>query len=1188
MEEVYSNKLKELIEKNWEREEINNFFRSLLDFLIDYLEIKHLISEVQIEKNKDLPPSDDIFSFGVVREVNNNVLKLKLTNKNPELHPIILLREAYYCFLPSEVLKNKIIKMCINQVVEINLESYNYINKWKKLIRKNIVDTEYVQNQLDRFEKFFKLRSDRFKNPVKFFFEFTRKNITIVEKDLDLFHNQMMHEYMFKLSRDLQNDEIVETIRNLITIFYRVKFISSKSEYKEYFNTFKENSIIETDLSIRKFVENLRWLKNYSFVAPNYKIDYTRVGIKSCALLFQFHPFISKKKVRFIINTFPFLRYIRMSENGFSINIIGYVYIPNVYMTSFIYFLRFLQDKGFITNLFCIKMKKLENNLNLNYFREFHNQKILINKNHQKYDKKYEITGSYNYYGIQDSSKNKFILNPIEFLILDRIRYISFIGFGFQHNKEILNELKSDYINDFRENLNKLYDNKNLKKDFLRYLEKFSSSGLFYIENLFNSIIEIVEFSKSIVENHNIYNFFQFQSFIRNNSINLFSKHFEQEDLNKLIFNKIMPLYFDNKSKFNEEINKFLFYSTILKNFFSLKIFSLNSIKKIIQNTNITSSIYSKKQEKLKKWKNKYQLQDITIKYLEETIKKFLNFDPPIIMPSLISSISTTDFAKYNIIVILQRTPKVIEKLNEIKFYFPRVIILDGEDILLKKQLLYLEIYLQNISVYEKEELISIFYSIFKDNLIYILRIYSHGIQKIFSLKDYYDFQKNSYFYTRDLFSQYERFIKSIFGTSMDKISQKNKIERKFLLSEKNDMDSLVSTVYKRNSWEQTNFDIQKLHKLEQFHKNLNEILSSPDKFRKIKNESFFKQYIQSINFIPQFQRFSFSNYFLWFKTSNLDQINKKSLLINTFLSVKYPAEINEDSSSFLISYLFPYLTPNNSYFNWLLKSKKNFTEYLLFSIKNIYQILHFNYNISPNGWALDANHFSSFAKKVIYKEKYTLPIPSLKRYDLLTISDTTLAPRTQEFYDLKNLYTYQSEDLKSFLAQEKHYRIDSFLNLHSKELLFPYLELKNLGFREVFYITIPNISPQVIDTLIKIFGFFNYCFIFEIEGEFFIQEMNDVHSFENGLFIELHLPDCEFSEFYNAFHEIFDLLGIERYSILHDLVDGKQFLKEAFGDLKFLENYTPLNNLEWNNKDKIWINPKLFDDKFNYLKIRI
>ena len=39
--------------------------------------------------------------------------------------------------------------------------------------------------------------------------------------------------------------------------------------------------------------------------------------------------------------------------------------------------------------------------------------------------------------------------------------------------------------------------------------------------------------------------------------------------------------------------------------------------------------------------------------------------------------------------------------------------------------------------------------------------------------------------------------------------------------------------------------------------------------------------------------------------------------------------------------------------------------------------------------------------------------------------------------------------------------------------------------------------------------------------------------------------------------------------------------LKFVYENLNFLKNYNPLMNLKWNDKDKVWMNPKLFTQEF-------
>ncbi len=106
-------------------------------------------------------------------------------------------------------------------------------------------------------------------------------------------------------------------------------------------------------------------------------------------------------------------------------------------------------------------------------------------------------------------------------------------------------------------------------------------------------------------------------------------------------------------------------------------------------------------------------------------------------------------------------------------------------------------------------------------------------------------------------------------------------------------------------------------------------------------------------------------------------------------------------------------------------------------------------------------------------------------------------------------------------------------------------------------------------------------CHIYEIEGELYIYGFEDIKPFENGFLIEIWFPKCEMDEFFEVFDLIFQYFEIKHYLILTDLVDGKQLLKSVYGNLEFLDSYNPIKNLIWNDKDKIWMNHKLFNEKF-------
>jgi len=233
-------------------------------------------------------------------------------------------------------------------------------------------------------------------------------------------------------------------------------------------------------------------------------------------------------------------------------------------------------------------------------------------------------------------------------------------------------------------------------------------------------------------------------------------------------------------------------------------------------------------------------------------------------------------------------------------------------------------------------------------------------------------------------------------------------------------------------------------------------------------------------------------------------------------------------------------------------------------------------------GWDLDFNRFRVYLQKVLFDPSYHIPYPKLKKINIgdLNVSEY-FSPDSTEYKALIKLYSWKSSDIKSYLAT-RYNIVHDILELLEKNLIFPYISPKNLDLIKKIYIILPDVKREQNNKLLNIFSFFNIGFIYEIEGEYYIHGFPEEIKFENGLMIKLHLPDCQLDEFEKLFDLIFEYLGIKHYVILNDLVDGKNLLKSIYGGLDFLKSYNPLKNLSWNNKDKIWMNHKLFDGKFN------
>ena len=220
--------------------------------------------------------------------------------------------------------------------------------------------------------------------------------------------------------------------------------------------------------------------------------------------------------------------------------------------------------------------------------------------------------------------------------------------------------------------------------------------------------------------------------------------------------------------------------------------------------------------------------------------------------------------------------------------------------------------------------------------------------------------------------------------------------------------------------------------------------------------------------------------------------------------------------------------------------------------------------------------------QKVLFKPDYVPNISEIREFDLNEKFESNIYGRnTQEYEALTHIYNTHSINIKSYLGTRNYSFIKKITELLKKKLIFPYLSLKNLDLQEKISIILPNTKKDLNEKIIMIFSFFNVCRIYEIEGEFFIYGFQKEKTFENGLLIEIWFPKCELDEFFNVFDLLFQYLEIKHYVILTDLVNGKTLLKSVYGNLDFLKEYNPLLNLIWNDKDKIWMNHKLFNEKF-------
>jgi len=1179
---------------------LQNIFNTIVSELVNYLNLEPLYQDIKVEMSDiekfTLIGNVSILDFGVEKAVENNELIIFINVNNRKFLPFIILREAYYCFIFEEA--SELVKICVNQIVENNLSKLPTSKEWKKFLRSSLVNRDFIDSQFDKLQKFFNIEAkEPLESSVQFFFKEMRENSSLTQNaNIDSFYDIIFERYAYKTSRSLFDSDIIETLKTMIWLFHKNKSYLNMSDYQILFKNSKENKEIDSYQSIRKFSENMQWINNCSSIAPSYDINYSSLGICAIFSIIRFNPLLEKNKIKKVLGDWPFYHSIKFSINSFATEIFLHFIIPRIYLNDFLNYFDSLENSRYIIKKnFYLELDKTSS-INLNYFIDKSNIKKIIDPINIKYQKNYEIESNLKY----SSISHPFPLSIFDFIILERVRYLSVTGLTFDKRIETLNAIKEDVQNElrkqniinkeFRDCLDKILNSPKLKLQFLQFLEKNKNNGFLYSYSQLNQILNLIDLISNILdEHHDISNIYQLQKFLNTNAVFQSIEEyllFRNDNIKKIIFHDYLSLYFQSKESFREEVDKVQSFYNVLDVCYNLKILDLIKIRKMVKDYKIVEEIHRSRERRYGDMFKSINLYKITNEKIESTIEALLNHDHPVLKPILINTILTSTFAKYYPEFILEDKPKVYEALKKLKLYFPRMFIYKTTELVSNRNFICIDTYFINIK--EKGLFISILYSYFKDSIIFLKRFFWRGVLRPAKLepRDLYDFENKCFFYSEDLFKQLTTYSEKILGGRLEwpeyPLNLKN---QEFFWSTRLNMDSLVKTVKDRISHQEIAFNLKDIEDILAFRKKIEANLMDHAKYVSIKAERFFGRYINSIKFLPAFRKFGFSQYYLYFRPFNNKsprfEIDFRLLFINSFQKIKYPASIELNQAIFS-SYVFPFRTPNKSYLNWLVKSKKNVSEYCLFHKKKFYDIIHFNRNLTKDGWNYSSIRFKSYMQDILFKPTYEPELSRIREFDLSEISETDIyGPDTQEYEDLIQIYNIHSIDLKSILGTRQYSKISNITELLKKKLIFPYISLKNLDFQDKISFILPDTKQEFNEKIIKIFSFFNVCRIYEIEGEFFIYGFQQERTFENGLLIEIWFPKCELDEFFNVFDLLFHYLEIKHYVILTDLVNGKTLLKSVYGNLDFLKEYNPLLNLIWNDNDKIWMNHKLFNEKF-------
>ncbi|MHA1669315.1 MAG: hypothetical protein ACTSV5_01925 [Promethearchaeota archaeon] len=1167
-------------------EKVQEIFNSIMINLEEKLGIEPYKTNIKIgiidEENLNL---SNPFEFGVNRSSLNEIY---ISERSIKFLPQILLRECYKSFIIPQNRNSIPVQFIVCMIIESELETSNNITEWKKIIRSYEKYWSFLAEDRDMVIKFFKLEDpDTKENVIPSFIRL----INSLEPDLinDTIFDIIVIEYMNRIKSYFQDDSILETIKVLKEIFFSVKNYRALLDYQDFFKKFKESGIITTDLSLRKFSSNVRWLNKHSFCAPDYHLDWFTINMAIYIIHIRFHPYCKWKNIKMFIKTLPFFLWPQLSAIGFTREFFGYIIIPTSYIKDLKQSLEFFEETGFFHEIKLYEPETGQYYLNLNYYRNLTEMGKLLHSQRKGYRKDFELIFKTRY-------QKKVVLKKLsllDFIILDRVRHISFTGFGFERRESTLKDIKSDLLNEIsyqknimvqlRNLLDRFSESPDLKKKFLNLIQINKKYSFFTFKEYIEQIVDSIKLAIGIIERNSLVTDpVSFTEYVKKNGISV--ALYENLNLNiqrvrDLLVNDLIPLYFQNKNLFNEEYKAFLLYNEFLSICTGLKIYDLNSVKFILAKEKL-DMIYRAKEEKLDLIYKESQLRNITSAEIENRLEDFSTSVPPIISPKMLDSLIAVLHSTISFIFLAKKTERVLSVVEELSHTIPHYNYYELNDIMEDQELIFCRFGIQEMDMNEKYEFYSIMHNQLGEDLVIFTRYIHQGYYYAFSRRSYYDYIEGTFFYTSHLYSEFKKKIRDRFGKNINRLTiQAPKDSSNFWLS-KTSLISFINELNQRRITEPQHFDLNLLNQLIDFNKLLSYYLLNVKNYQVLKEKPFFS-FVKSINLKAVLQEFGLQKYYLYFQATDFNAIIPKLLLINTFTSVRFNSP-RFDTYSFLIKYIFPYNNPNQAYLNWQLFSKKNINEYCLFSIRKTHEIFDFSKNITPDGWRIDHNLFLQYVQKVLFDPSYNPYNPNTKTLNFEKAHiDSYISPANPKFKDLLKIFKRKS-NIKSFWGTKKGSQLELVVQrLLKNKLIHPFLKFKNLKLRECLYFIIPNLNEEQVKILLKLFQFFNVVTISEITGEFFLNSSEELITFNKGLYIKLKLPEMEISPYIEVIIDVFDHLKIKHFIFLSELFKSEKWPNKVFKGYDLNNNYNPLINLQWNDLDKIYMNHKLFGENF-------
>lgn len=1141
---------------------------------------------VQPSKNSsaNISLGDELFNWGVQRTESDDQISIIIGKDHLDKLPLLILREAYKLFYPFSCYEEIIFRTAIYMLVLYQLRDFEHINQWKHLVMG--LDEGYLQNferNFDTLIKFFQYNPPSGRKTYDSFLCHLMQKSLVPTNERYWFESLTVY-FLENTIYLLLGEERLESLWVLSELFNNLKTYRALADYKQKLFEFKEEGIIDTQISVRTFTKHIQDLVQLTWIAPSYVLNWAQIGVSAFFFDIQLNPILTQEQVHQFWNDFPFHTLYFPTNCGFSSRNLGWVVLPEEYESDLRKYVAYLQRVGFATRALVLKTLFTEQFWNINLFRSFAANQHLIHEKDSLFDKKYLFSVQRTFTKDNNAVRP---LTMLDFVLLDHLRYVSLAGFGFEKRQVIVDVVRSGWkkitnieINKyefFEKALTEVLRDKRVLARILSYLNRYKSHGFLALKNDIDSNVKVLKKIRSLLikDPHAVEGISDVKT-IHDLCLILGDLSLTSILKTSWVRFKIRKEWFPlvkNKSQLGRETREFELFLEFLNGCEALKMFEIKDIIITLESPEIQTQIQNSKRQKLEEIFNPDEATQITLANIEHKIDEFLSTNPPTIIPSVgTSSISYFLIVPYGLNMILRYRKNTKKKVLALQRSFMFLYYeLEGETVLLT-------IRIPSLTTEEEFELYSLLYNIFgMENVISLSSTVGIGLQQMYSLRDFYDFANKQFHYSESVYEGQKGGIKRILRSKefpSKPFSRFEKLDR--LWSSSRDFSNFIQTINYTRAKVPKTINKEHIKNLMATFRDLRTIILDSQQFTLLKNQEFFDLYVDSVYFEPDWGKFGLEETLVYINPFDSNKLDFRLLFMNTFQTLQFSLP-HENDLRLIIKYAFPRGTPNLRYFNELVKSWGHAREYCVMQVKKTHHYL----NLQRDGYLYDPKQswyelvpsFVSHVEKVLFKASLA------SHANQFSTNERQYGPESRQYSNLTKVYSRASIDYRRVFGTKRFATTqDAVQELLSKHLIFPYLKFKNLQLNKEYTIILPDVKKEFLPQLISIFSYFNLVEIKETYGQYSV-ETGTVHSYSHGLMIRLWFPPMFVEDFFEEFEKIFQFFEIAHPMVFYDLFDGELFLKHVFSDIDLDSEYHPLKTMEWNDIDKKWINPKLYGE---------